>query len=141
VRLIAFGVEPVGVVAVGANATGVIAIGQLATGVIAVGQLARGVVVVGQLAVGLVAFGQLTVGVLWTGGQLAFGAGRRGPAMVPAVPRTVPWRLGVGAVLLAIWWFAAGAGVTDASTREGGIFRDAPPPAPVSCTDDPFRDC
>jgi hypothetical protein len=141
VRLLAFGVEPVGVVAIGANATGVIAIGQLATGVVAVGQLARGVVVVGQLAVGLVAFGQLTVGVLWTGGQLAFGAGRRGPAMLPAVPRALSWRLWFGAVLLAIWWFAAGVSLSDAVTREGGIFRDAPPPPPTSCADDPFRDC
>jgi hypothetical protein len=141
VRLIAFGVSPVGVVAVGANATGVIAIGQLATGVVAVGQLARGVVVVGQLAVGLVAFGQLTVGVLWTGGQLAFGAGRRGPAMVPIVPRRWPWRLGLGAVLLSIWVAAAGIGLWDALSREGGIFRDAPPPPPPACADDPFRDC
>jgi hypothetical protein len=42
VRVIDFGLQPVGFVAIGQLPTGVIAIGQGATGVVAVGQLARG---------------------------------------------------------------------------------------------------
>jgi hypothetical protein len=137
-RLVAVGVEPVGVVAIGANATGVVAIGQLATGVLAVGQLARGVVVVGQLAVGVVAFGQLALGVGWVGGMLAIGAGRSGPAMVGLVPRRWAPRAIVGVVVLAVWWLAAGLWLWSSLTDEGGIFRDAPPP---SCAEDPSRAC
>lgn len=150
-KLVAFGVEPVGVVAIGANATGVVAIGQLATGVVAIGQLARGVVVVGQLAVGVVAFGQLALGVLWAGGMLGVAAtsgpglvaglfgrfrlrphmgGRTGPAFEPGgVARARPGLARLLLLLLiALWWLAVGQWVVDAITRPGGIFEEAPPP-------------
>jgi hypothetical protein len=92
-RLLAVGVQPVGVIAIGADATGILAIGQLATGVVAVGQLARGVVVVGQLALGLIAFGQLSVGVCWSAGQIGIG-GTSGPGLILGLlGRPFPWRL------------------------------------------------
>jgi hypothetical protein len=133
-RLVAVGVEPVGVVAIGANARGVIAVGQLATGVVAVGQLARGIVVLGQLAVGIVAFGQLAVGVGWVGGMLAIGAGRAGPGMVVLHPRRALSRVVVTFVLLVLWWAVAGTALVHA---------DAPanPDRPPSCADDPDRAC
>ena len=137
-RLIAFGVEPVGVIAVGANATGVIAIGQLATGVVAVGQLARGGIVIGQLACGIWSFGQLSLGVGWVGGQLAIGGGYRLPGMLVGVPRRPPFRAVMIAITALIWWFAAGQWVLHSITDEGGIFRDKPPP---SCANDPSRAC
>lgn len=130
-RVLAVGVEPVGVVAIGANATGIIAIGQLATGVVAVGQLARGVVVVGQLAVGVLAFGQLALGVGWVGGMLAIG-GRAGPGMLVLSPRSPRLRIGLVVVLAALWWVAAGSWLVGSITEESGIFRDEPPP---SCDD------
>ncbi len=153
VRLVAVGVDPVGVVAIGANATGVVAIGMLATGVVAIGQLARGVVVIGQLALGVVAFGQLAVGVGWAGGQLAVGAAS-GPGLLvfgplgrfylrPLLGRRPGGRwarhlraggawYGVAAVvvmvLAALWWLAAGQPLLDALNRTGGILRQAPRP-------------
>lgn len=130
-RWFAVGVEPVGVVAIGANATGVLAIGQLATGVVAVGQLARGGIVVGQLAVGIVAVGQLALGVARAAGMVGV-AWRAIGGLAWKAPR---W---VVAALAALWWFAAGAPVWDALSREGGIVRDPPPTA---CADDPLRSC
>ena len=129
-KLVAFGVEPVGFVAIGANATGVIAIGQLATGVIAVGQLARGIVVVGQLAIGWAALGQLALGVSWAAGMLGL-AGHTAHGMVAGglLRRGLsPWRAIFLLVLVALWWFTAGAWLLDAIVREGGIFVDAPRP-------------
>ena len=129
-KLVAFGVEPVGFLAIGANATGVIAVGQLATGVVAVGQLARGVVVVGQLAIGWAAVGQLAVGVSWAAGMLGI-AGHTGHGMlaVGALRRGItPWRVVLLLSLVALWWFTTGTWLLDAHTREGGIFLDAPRP-------------
>jgi hypothetical protein len=137
-RLIAFGVEPVGVVAVGANATGVIAIGQLATGVVAVGQLARGGLVIGQLACGIWAFGQLAVGVGWVGGQLAIGGGFALPGMVVGVFKKPKARAVMILLTAILWWFAAGQWLLHSIVDEGEIFRDAPPP---SCETDPGRAC
>ncbi len=151
-RVLAVGVQPVGVIAIGANATGIVAIGELATGVIAVGQLARGGLAIGQLALGLVSVGQLAVGVAWATGQLAIAAtsgagivfgplgrfyalpllGRRAdPRFVPH-PRGGPAWFVVAAVvvlvLAALWWFAAGLWLVDDLTRPGGILVDAPRP-------------
>jgi hypothetical protein len=137
-RLVAFGVEPVGVIAVGANATGIIAIGQLATGVVAVGQLARGGFVIGQLACGIWAFGQLSLGVGWAGGQLAIGGLFKLPGMVVGVPSKPKAQAVMVFLTLVVWWFAAGLWLTRSITEEGGIFRDAPPP---SCATDPNRAC
>lgn len=95
--------------AVGVEPVGVVAIGANATGVLAIGQLATGVVA------GM-------VGVAWRAiGGLAWKAPR--------------W---VAAALAALWWFAAGAPVWDALSREGGIVRDPPRAA---CADDPLRSC
>ena len=151
VRMLAVGVQPVGVIAIGANATGVLAIGELATGVIAIGQLARGGVAIGQLALGIVSVGQLAVGVAWATGQLGIAAtsgagivfgplgrlyalplfGRRGDRRWIPHPRAgAPW-LAVAAVVLvlaALWWFAAGATLLHELTRTGGILVEAPPP-------------
>ena len=148
-RVLDFGVEPVGVVAIGANATGIIAIGQLATGVIAIGQLARGVIVVGQLALGIVSLGQLSIGVGWSSGQLGVAA-TSGPGIVlglfgrlymnrvlgkesgrPFEPALMDQGRKVAAVIVmailaAVWWYGAGTWLTDAIVREGGIFRDPP---------------
>ena len=129
-KLVAFGVEPVGFLAIGANATGVIAIGQLATGVDAVGQLARGVVVVGQLAIGWAALGQLAVGVSWAAGMLGI-AGHTGHGLVAGGrlhKGVTPWRVALVLALVALWWWTTGMWLLDAVTREGGIFVDAPKP-------------
>ena len=140
-RVVAVGVQPVGVVAIGLMPTGVVAIGELATGVVAVGQLARGVVVVGQLALGLVSFGQLAIGVVWACGQVGIAA-TSGPGLVLGLfgrlyarrllgsepgPAWAGRRLlepgsaGGGTdrrlVLAALWWFAVGAPLVDALTR------------------------
>ena len=148
-RLVDFGVEPVGVVAIGANATGIIAIGQLATGVVAIGQLARGGIVFGQLALGIVTIGQLSIGLGWSAGQLGVAA-TSGPGIVLGLLGRLyanrllgkepgrafdPVTLDQGrkaiaivglAILAAVWWYGAGAWLVDAIVREGGIFRDPP---------------
>jgi hypothetical protein len=129
-KVVAFGVEPVGFLAIGANATGVIAVGQLATGIVAVGQLARGVVAVGQLAIGWAALGQLAIGVSWAAGMLGI-AGHSGRGMLAVGPLrrgVTPWRIVLLLVLIALWWFVVGTWLLDAITREGGIFVDAPRP-------------
>ena len=140
-RVVAVGVQPVGVVAIGLMPTGVVAIGELATGVVAIGQLARGVVVVGQLALGLVSFGQLAIGVVWACGQVGIAA-TSGPGLVLGLfgrlyarrllggepgPAWAGRRLlsraqlvaGPIVVLLlaALWWLAVGAPLVDALTR------------------------
>jgi hypothetical protein len=147
VKLIAVGVEPVGVIAIGAAPTGVVAIGQLATGVIAFGQLARGFIVFGQLAIGVVAVGQLGIGMWWASGMLA-AAPMTGAAMLPLSPfgRMHPvrwwrdmaeWRVPMTPQRGASWilalvlligvgtlaWMLAVDPVWDALTRAGGIFR------------------
>ena len=146
-KLIAVGVEPVGVIAIGAAPTGVLAVGQLATGVVAIGQLARGFVVFGQLAIGVVAVGQLGIGMWWASGMLA-AAPVTGAAMLPLSPfgrmypvrwsrdrpdwriRTTPQRGGSWVVALVLLigvgtlaWLLAVDPVWDALTRPGGIFR------------------
>ena len=146
-KLIAVGVEPVGVIAIGAAPTGVLAIGQLATGVVAIGQLARGFIVVGQLAIGVVAVGQLGIGMWWASGMLA-AAPLTGAAMLPLSPfgRMHPlrwrrdgadWRVPMTPQHGASWilalvlligvgtlaWMLAVEPVWDALTRSGGIFR------------------
>ena len=129
-KLVAFGVEPVGFVAIGANATGVIAVGQLATGIVAIGQLARGVVVVGQLAIGWAALGQLAVGVSWAAGMLGI-AGHTGHGMLAVGPLrrgVTPWRIVVVLALVVLWWCTTGTWLLDALTREGGVFVAPPPP-------------
>jgi hypothetical protein len=131
VRIIAVGVEPVGVLAIGANATGIVAIGQLASGVVAVGQLARGVLAVGQLSVGIVAIGQLAVAVDKATAMIGVGT-RSGGGAVWRVPR------GVIVLLAAIWLALAGWWLWHDLSRPGGILRD---PRPAACADDPFRAC
>lgn len=144
-RIIAVGVEPVGVFAFGAAPTGIIAIGQLATGVIAIGQGARGVIAIGQIAVGGLVFGQVAVGALWAGGQLAIGA-TSGWAMLPlglfgrwspsnrrpelSLTGAHAWlaiRFLVWSAVLALVTWLVMMPVVDAIVREGGIFVDAPP--------------
>ena len=146
-KLIAVGVEPVGVIAIGAAPTGVVAIGQLATGVIAFGQLARGFIVFGQLAIGVVAVGQLGIGMWWASGMLA-AAPMTGAALLPLSPfgrmhpvrrwRGKPdWRIPMTPQHGASWilalvlligvgtlaWMLAVDPVWDALIRPGGIFR------------------
>lgn len=144
-RILAVGVEPVGVIAIGALPTGVIALGQGATGVVAIGQLARGVVAVGQLSLGVLSLGQLSAGAFWAGGQLALGA-TSGFAQIPIglVGSWVPWRtrppeiraprsiwtLALRAAFLAgvvalVAWLAVWP-VVDAMLGEGGIFSPVP---------------
>jgi hypothetical protein len=146
-RLVAVGVEPVGVIAIGANATGVVAVGQLATGVVAIGQLSRGFVVLGQLAVGFVAVGQLGIALVWATGMVGV-APLAGPGLVyglfgrlhvtrllgratgPALERPQPsaLRMAVAAAgltaIAVLWWFVAGYWVLDALSRDGGILVD-----------------
>jgi len=145
-RIVAVGVDPIGLIAIGSNATGIIAIGQLATGVVAIGQLARGGIAVGQLALGLVSIGQLSVGVCWSVGIVGIGT-ISGPGFILGLfgrfPREAggkgrpvnasalqPWRITVGTALAvaiaAGWWFWAGAAMVDALTRPGGILIDLP---------------
>ena len=37
-------------------------------------------------------------------------------------------------LVVALWWFVAGAPLLHELTRAGGILRDAPPPPPARCT-------
>jgi hypothetical protein len=149
VRVIDFGLQPVGFVAIGQLPTGVIAIGHGATGVVAVGQLARGVIAFGQLSIGFVAFGQLAIGALWAGGMLAVapvgGPYLLGTGLLGKLPLRALWhrrwshyvarqmsplgfgvRLGVALVIAIVTWFVAIAPLLDDLTRDGGVFRDAP---------------
>lgn len=150
-KLLAVGVEPVGLVAIGAAPSGIVAIGQFATGFLAIGQLSRGVIAVGQLAVGVVVVGQVAAGLVWASGQLAL-APLAGWAQLPISPfgrfhplrlkagkpdwlrlrtpkSTVGWITGV-VVLLAIAACVALFVVVplwDVIVGEGGVFRAVTP--------------
>lgn len=151
-RIVAVGVQPVGVVAIGLNATGVVAVGELATGVVAVGQLARGVVVFGQLAFGFVSIGQLAIGVVWACGQVGIAA-TSGPGMVLGLFGRLYARRLLGGepdpawagrhllsraqlvagpvvvlLLAAAWWFAVGAPLVDSLTRPQDVVVEDHPP-------------
>ena len=81
------GENAVAIIAVGVSPTGVIAIGALPLGFFALGQGARGVFVLGQLAIGLVSVGQVSLGILYSIGQLSFGARGFGQLFLPLFPK------------------------------------------------------
>ena len=86
-RFFDVGENPVAIIAVGVSPTGIIAIGALPLGIFALGQGARGVFVLGQLAIGLVSVGQVSLGVLYSIGQLSFGARGLGQLFLPLLPK------------------------------------------------------